>query len=434
MEQNREALKHLKPVSRMKSNVSVKFLNAGAYPGNHCPMHTALALSAKIKGLSTLLIGTAECTTYARMVIPEPTGEHGECHWMYLLDSHEVVFGCRKGIIDAIHQMNQEGPEAILIILTCVPEVIGEDIEGIIHEIQPQVNARLTFVLMGHFKCNSYPSGSWKTLLALGGLMEGKEIDPHAVNILGYSPSDNHAPAPAVLSALSGKGYTLRFLAPDTSLHDFLEAPKARLNIVFSVYMEPLAQYMEKEFSIPYVSLHNAYKVSDIDYAYSEIGRQLSVDLLSGFAAEREKALAFEKEASCTYSGLKFVCGNIGSLMPVPFALYLVKLGMKPLILHIEEVYPDDRIYAKELCQMGYDPPACHMVNGPSDVKVLERLCPDICFGIFTGVRPCFPCVGDMYELYGVIGYERTTMLFEKIRETFHQNISCKERNMNGTA
>ena len=152
MEQNREALKHLKPVSRMKSNASVKFLNAGAYPGNHCPMHTALALSAKIKGLSTLLIGTAECTTYARMVIPEPRGEHGECHWMYLLDSHEVVFGCRKGIIDAINQMDQEGPEAILIIITCVPEVIGEDIEGIIHEIQPQVNARLTFVLMWHFK------------------------------------------------------------------------------------------------------------------------------------------------------------------------------------------------------------------------------------------------------------------------------------------
>lgn len=411
-------LEHLKPISRMKSNLSVKFLTATAYPGNHCPMHTSLAISSKIKGLSTLLIGTAECTTYARMVIPSSTGNNGERHWMYLMDSQEVVFGCRKGIIDAIEQMDKEEVEAILIIVTCVPEVIGEDIEGIIHEVQPNINAKLTFVLMGHFKCNSYPSGSWKTIRAIGELMEQNEISNNTVNVLGKSPLDNNILMPDILSAISNKGFSLRFLAPESSLQDFLDAPKTVLNIVLSLYTLPLAEYMEKEFGIPYVSLHNAYEISDIDKAYEEIGRRLHIDLLSEFADEREKAIDAQEKAKNVYKGLKFVCGNIGSLMPVPFALYLAQLGMEPLLLHIEEVYAEDKIYISELCKLNYNPPVCHMVNPISDVKVIEGLSPDICFGVFTGTKINFPCVKDMYELYGVIGYTRSIQLFSKISDT----------------
>ena len=62
-------LKHLKRLSAVKSNAGIKFLTPAAFPGNHCPMHTALALSSNIKGMSTLLIGTAECGNYSRSII-----------------------------------------------------------------------------------------------------------------------------------------------------------------------------------------------------------------------------------------------------------------------------------------------------------------------------------------------------------------------------
>jgi len=411
-------LEHLNPISKVKSNSSVKFLTNAAYPGNHCPMHTALALGSKIKGLSTLLIGTAECSTYARMVISSSEGDNGELHWMYLMDSHEVVFGCKKGLIDAIEQMDKENVPAILVIVTCVPEVIGEDIEGIINEIQPRIKARLTFVLMGHFKCNSHPQGSWKTLLALGSLMEEKIKSQKSINIFGRSPDDDHSPMPKFLKVIMDNGYNLRFLAPDASLNDFFEATDATLNIVLSPLTQPLAEYMEKEFATPYLSVYNAYSINDIDDIYEKISNALGIDFSNEILSEREAALILENEAKEIYDGKRFTCGAIGAQLVIPLATYLTILGMEPVIIHVEEIYPDDKKHIKALCDLGFDPIACHMVGGIYDVKILETMGIDICFGIFQGVQPQFACVSDMYELYGAIGYDRTKLLLEKIKET----------------
>lgn len=61
-------IKHLKCLSAVRSMAAVRQLTPAAYPGVHCPMHTALALAANIRGVSTLLIGTAECGYYSRNV------------------------------------------------------------------------------------------------------------------------------------------------------------------------------------------------------------------------------------------------------------------------------------------------------------------------------------------------------------------------------
>ncbi|WP_313165003.1 nitrogenase component 1 [Sedimentibacter sp.] len=428
-------LKHLKKLSSIKSNAGVKFLTPAAFPGNHCPMHTALALSGKIKGLSTLIIGTPECTTYSRMIIPKTDGENGELHWMYVLDSHEVVFGCRDGIVDALKKMDMAGAKAVLIIVTCVPEIIGEDIEGIIFEIQPEIKASLTFVLMGHFKCNSYPSGSWKTLLSIGNLMRKRETSLNTINVLGRSPEEDHVHMPAVLSLLEKKGFSLRFLAMDSSLEDFINAADAALNIVISPFTQPLAVMMEQEFDIPYISLHNTYDVFEIDKAYAEIEENLRIEWGNEFEEERRHALFLQEEAKKILAGLKFVSAFIGPSMVVPFASYLAGLGMEPLLLHMEEVYPEDKIYIKELTAKGYNPPVCHMVNNNSDIHVIERLSPDIYFGYLAGEKLNFTHVHDIYDLYGQVGYERTSYLLGGLLQTFdNRKQSRKEILENGTA
>ncbi|WP_313339805.1 nitrogenase component 1 [Sedimentibacter sp.] len=428
-------LKHLKKLSAIKSNAGVKFLTPAAFPGSHCPMHTALALSGKIKGLSTLIIGTSECTTYSRMVIPQATGKNGELHWMYVLDSHEVVFGCRDGIVNALKKMDLAGAKAVLIIVTCVPEIIGEDIEGIIFEIQPEIKTSLTFVLMGHFKCNSYPSGSWKTLLSIGNLMRKRETSLNTVNVLGRSPEEDHVPMPAVLSLLEKKGFSLRFLAMDSSLDDFLNAADAALNIVISPFTQPLAVMMEQEFDISYISLHNIYDVFEIDKAYAEIGEKLSIKWGKEFEEDRQHALFSQEKAKKIFAGLKFVSAFIGPTMVVPFASYLTGFGMEPLLLHMEEVYPDDKQYIKELVERGYNPPVCHMINNNSDIPVIERLSPDIYFGYLAGEKLDFTHVHDIHNLYGQIGYGRTSYLLNDLLQIFDSRTqSGKEVLENGIA
>lgn len=428
-------LKHLKKLSAIKSNSGVKFLTPAAFPGNHCPMHTSLALSGKVKGLSTLVVGTPECTTYGRMVIPYAQGKDDELHWMYVLDSHEVVFGCREGIIDALKKMDEAGAKAVLIIATCVPEIIGEDIEGIIYEVQPEINACLTFVLMGHFKCNSYPSGSWKTMLAIGNLMKRRETSMNVINVLGRSPEEDHVPMPAVLSSLEKKGFLLRFLAMDSSLEEFFNAPDAALNIVISPFTQPLAAVMEQKFGIPYISLHNTFDVFEVDRAYSEIGERLRIKWGNEFEEERRHALYLQEKAEKILKGLKFVSAFIGPTMAVPFASYLTELGMEPLLLHMEEVYPDDKKYIKELTAKGCNPPVCHMVNNSSDIPVIKGLSPDIYFGYMSEEELDFTQVLDIHDLYGQIGYGRTIYLLNELLQIFGSRIQPEQEALkDGTA
>lgn len=409
------SFKHLKRLSAVQSNTGIKFLTPSAFPGSHCPMHTALALTEGIEGLSSLVIGTPECSNYSRMIIENTEGKNGELHWMYVLDANEVVFGCREGLIKALEEMDRSGARAILLVVTCVPELIGEDMEAILYEVQPKLSARLAFVMMAHFRCNSYPSGQWKTMEALGGLMEQRDRQPNTVNILGWARNREDISSFPLAGLLKEKGCRLRYLAPGTSLEDFTAAPDAGLNIILSPFAVPLAKRMEKNFGIPFVSLHEAYSVAQIDAAYGEISSILGITWGGEFSGLREALVSMQAEAERVLKGESFISVHIGGLDPVPMADYLAFTGMEPLLLHLEEFYPEDRVWAGRLKEKGHDPMVCHMVNWESDLPLLEALSPSLCLGNLPGSRKGIPCIRDMHGLNTDFGYERTIKLLKKI-------------------
>ncbi|HWQ78078.1 MAG TPA: nitrogenase component 1 [Anaerovoracaceae bacterium] len=419
-------LKYLKRLSEVKTNTGVKFLTPAAFPGNHCPMHTALALSSNIRGMSTLVVGTSECGNYSRNVIAKPKGN--ELHWMYVLDASEVVFGCRKGLMEAIREMDISGANVIMLILTCVPEVIGEDIEGIVREMQPQINATLNFVQMGHFKYNSYPSGYWKTLAAFAGLMKPQKTRSDMINILGRSPEEDHIPIPKLLTALMEKGFYLRCLAPKSDIEDFIAAPDARLSLILSPYMNPLAEVMRQKYQIPFISLHETYEVSEINDLYKSVAEILGIVWHGAFEKLRLQALSLQNRVREAFCGTRYISTHRNALMPLPLALYLTEFQMEPLLLHIEEFYPDDRKWAKALLEKGRNPLICHMVNEQADAPVLERLQPDFSFGEIPAGTGQIPCAPYLYELYGQIGYERTVLLLDRMIHTLKSTERQKTR------
>lgn len=412
-------LVHLNCLKAVKSNAGVKLLNSCAYPGSHCPLHTALVLAGEIKGLSTLIIGTPECTNYSRLVVPWPIGENGELHWMYTLDSNEVVFGCRRGLIDSIHKMSDAGAKAIMIIATCVPELIGEDIEGLVHEVQPKINSKLCHVMLGHFKCNSFPSGSWKTLVAIGQMMGVAEKRTQTVNILGRSPKEEHEPMPSLLQFMIDSGVKLRFLAPGASFDCFMQASDAMLNIVTSPFARPLAEMMKERFYIPFVSLHNSYSIAEIDSAYTTVSQILGISLSQHFEGERMNAEKLQAQVQVMANGRSFVIGPIGLAMSIPIAVYLTELGMLPLLLHVEEWYQEDKEWSTKLLELGHNPPVCHMASGLLDLQVIKKINPDIYIGMTRGINEkILDTVPYIQDLYGKIGYEKIISLMEKVLVT----------------
>jgi hypothetical protein len=353
-----------------------------------------------------------ECTTYSRFVIPRAEGKQGELHRLYVLESREVVFGCRAGLTEAVRQMAGAGARYLMIIATCVPELTGEDMEGMLREMG-EVPARLSFVFTGHFKCNSYPQGYWKTFRALGSFMKAKKRDPRRVNVLGRGPGENQA-MPALLGLLEQKGFRLRFLGQGAPVEHFVEAPDAALNLVLSPYTGPLAAMMAESFGIPSVALHDVYGIAAIDRAYDAIAEKLGSPWGDAFRGERQEALLWQERLAAGINGLRGVFAPLGAVMPLPLAVYLAGFGFRPLLLHLEEFYPADTGYAEELRALGFDPPVCHMVNYQRDTALLEALSPDLCLGQVPG-RGKIPSVPGIQNLYARFGYERVCRLGETI-------------------
>jgi len=377
-------------------------------------MRIASVVVEDIDGLSSLLVGMPECATHSRLFSPKPEGEHGELHWLYVLDAHEVVFGCRDGLMDALRKMDRAGAKTILLIATCVPDLIGEDIEGIVREVQSELSSKIAWVTLGQFKNTSYPPGSWKTMESLGALMDKKQTDPSRVNVLGRAPEEDHIPMPALLPELERRGISLRYIAPGASIADFQNAGDAALNLVVSPYTQPLAVKMERELGIPFISLHTLYAVKDIDRAYADIAERFSFSWDNAFRDERKEALMLEEQARKKLAGLTF------ALLPridvtLSLSLYLADLGMEPLLLHLEEFYPEDRDHAGKLILTGHNPWICRMVNPDADIPILEKLAPDLCFGYLPPDNKTIACVPEMFDFYGQTGYARTSSLIKRI-------------------
>lgn len=409
-----DTLAHIKSLSGIRSMNGIAQLTPAAFPGSHCPMHTALSLAVHISGVSTIVIGTPECSYYSRNIPLSAGHSDSAFHWTYILDSKEIVFGCRKGLTDAILEMDRAGAKAILLISTCIPELIGEDVESLCTELQPQINAPLICVALGNFKCGGYEPGNWKTLFAFRKLIRREGAPDGTVNVLGRSRDDDHSPLPLLLGHLQELGVSLRYLGPESELDDFIQAGQARLNLIVSPFFDQLGEWMERELHIPSVNLHRAYCADEIRASYVQVGQHLDLDLEPGFLEQYREICCLENQVARQAAGLHYVSATIGALQPLPLSLYLSSLGMSPILIHLEEFYPSDTRFKEMLLARGENPPVCLMLNPEADWEAIKSLQPDFVLGdrLYPDDAPPVVRISDLYMR---MGFERTKLLLKRL-------------------
>jgi nitrogenase molybdenum-iron protein alpha/beta subunit len=381
-------------------------------------MRVGCNIAEDIEGLSYLMVGMPECATYSRSVLSRPEGPRGELHWLYTLSQEEVVFGCRKGMADALRRMDAAGAKAVLIVATCVTDLIGEDLEGLIIELQPELSARLTFMMVGQFRNFSYHTGAWKAMAAIGRLMR----DPPAVerglaNAFIVEPwryANEPVKYPPVVGALEEAGVRIRRLAPGAALEDYFAAPDATVNLCLSSYAQPLLASMEERWGTPYIPLHAAFTVEAIDRCYRRLEEILGIALMPGFGAIREGALALEERARRELGGLRYVMLQRVDL-PVMLADYLAGFGMEPLLMHLEDMHPEDPLYAKRLKERGFDPPVCRFMHIDLDITLVTQLGADLLIGYIPDPMEGVKCVEEMGDFTGTVGYERSAAILRRI-------------------
>lgn len=134
-------IKNIKKTKILSENI-VEF-------AEHCPMDFILENSLYFKDLSTLVIGTNECTFYSRLIVKSTDKA---LHYAYMLDDRDIIFGCNDKIITCIKQMLNEGAKNIIILPTCIPNVAGLNIDECIEQIDIKDDENLFFLSIPHFK------------------------------------------------------------------------------------------------------------------------------------------------------------------------------------------------------------------------------------------------------------------------------------------
>ena len=106
-----------------------------------------------------VVIGTSECTYYTKnFAYHRQKGK--DSVYSLVLDDNEVVFGAVNQVEKAIKEIIEiENPDAIMLVTTCVPELIGEDYTGVKYSLEQEGNIPIFVVQTEHFKCNSHIPG-----------------------------------------------------------------------------------------------------------------------------------------------------------------------------------------------------------------------------------------------------------------------------------
>ncbi|MBW4872917.1 MAG: nitrogenase component 1, partial [Paeniclostridium sp.] len=158
----------LNKLDEINDDKDIKSLSHAIFPGTHCPLFGVALTASYIKNMPLVVVGTSECTYYTKnFAYHRQKGK--DSVYSIALKEKDVVFGAQKKVEKAIKQIIEiENPDAIMIVTTCVPELIGEDYSSIEYSLSEEVDIPIFVVNTEHFKCNSHIPGMTRALKSLG--------------------------------------------------------------------------------------------------------------------------------------------------------------------------------------------------------------------------------------------------------------------------
>ncbi|MFR3072561.1 MAG: nitrogenase component 1, partial [Paeniclostridium sp.] len=166
----------LNKLDEINDDKDIKSLSHAIFPGTHCPLFGVALTASYIKNMPLVVVGTSECTYYTKnFAYHRQKGK--DSVYSISLKEKDVVFGAQKKVEKAIKQIIEiENPDAIMIVTTCVPELIGEDYSSIEYSLSEEVDIPIFVVNTEHFKCNSHIPGMTRALKSLGSAMSKSEV------------------------------------------------------------------------------------------------------------------------------------------------------------------------------------------------------------------------------------------------------------------
>ena len=249
-----EMLKKLGRLSEITSMKDVRQLTTAMFPGTHCPLMGAAMAIRGIQDAYMLLVGTDECAYYTKhmtLYSQDFGGVDGRC-LSVVLDAQNVTFGCAAKVEEAFDELAREyHPKAVFLVTTCIPELIGDDMDAIADGLSQQYDIPVMAVHTEHFKCDNHLPGLERTITACLDMMEPQEVDG-SVNLLGQRMG--RFDTTELCHVLKHAGVEIGMQLPcGCSVDEIRRGPRAKVNIVVNDIAMPLAKKMQRRFGTPWV-------------------------------------------------------------------------------------------------------------------------------------------------------------------------------------
>ena len=369
----------LNRLSKVTASKDIKSISNVFFPGSHCPLFGAAMISSQVKDLEVIVVGTDECTYYTQAFVIDRLSSNNN-YWSYSMQQNDIVFGSFEKVCEAIEYVYKlKTPKAMMIISTCVPEIIGDDFDSIAVKMKEELNIPILVARTEHFTCNNHIAGIEKTLESFVELMEPREKVEKRINILGHRFGELESSE--IYKLLTKYGYEFNLTLPSkTNVETIKEAATASVNLVVDFTALGLAKEMKEKFDIPYVVFDKCIKPERIYKSYENLQEVLGVDLrkeLEGLKEELNETIELAKKA---LQGKSFIYGN-SPMNAFEVSSYLAEIGLNPLIIQARDIYENDHIFINEILEMGHDPHVSNIAN----ISAMQHVYPIVKPNIYIG-------------------------------------------------
>jgi len=220
------------------------------------------------------------------------------------MNESDVISGGEQKLEQAIIEADSRyKPFSITVVAGCVPGIIGDDIDGVVQQVQPQVNARLLPVHCEGFKTKIWATaydavyhGIGRTLLREGELpaaengllpFKGLERLPKTVNLMNVS-SMGRVDEQELERLLKGLGLDVNVFPVFAHPESMVKATQAALSIsTCPTHDDYFLNYLEERFGVPSIIRHMPIGIANTSLWLRDVAAHFGLEE----AAERIIAL-----------------------------------------------------------------------------------------------------------------------------------------------
>ena len=398
-----ELLGRLNRLSKVQTIKDIPQLTTALFPGTHCPLMGAAMIAGGIKDCLLVIVGTDECSYYTKsLTLSERYGGiNGRCVSV-VLDSNDVTFGSAESMHKAFKEIVAEyRPKCVMLVTTCVIEVIGDDYDAIAEELTKQYSIPVMAVHTEHFKCEDHFPGFERAITACQSIMQPQECDG-SVNVLGQRFGDFADTELYALLTKSGVKIGVQLPSGCTS-DDIRRAPAAKINIVVNDIALPLAQAMQEQ---------------KILQAYQHLFAYLALPLPAEVSAKFDECKALEQETMPVMQGVPYIFGNT-QYDCFELNNYLCRLGLVPQLIQSNKLRQEHFEDIKGILATT-DPYVCKAANIAPLQYVYDVLHPWIYIGHEFGERLRRKGIAQLHSdpAGKMLGFECNTFLLKILQQT----------------